>query len=92
MSLFKGFVYSKLHSMGTRSEGPAYFLEVYPPEPRDYRIVYKDCFLWQDDPELHKFLAKKVKIDGDLNTENPDILKIKTIEQLPSQLADWGDN
>lgn len=61
MARFDGYLFSKLHLIGTRSEGPIYLLQHW-----DYseNPVIKQTELWQEDPNLHKFLGKKVTIDG----------------------------
>ena len=59
MSTFNGFLFSKLGRIGTKSEGPDYFLQL-----KDYSEVpiIKKAELWQPDPELQKCLGKKVEI------------------------------
>jgi len=61
---FDGYVFSKLHAIGTKSEGPAYFLQQW-----DYREIQiaKKAHLWEDDPALHQFLGKKATIEGSLD-------------------------
>jgi hypothetical protein len=63
MNKFEGFLFSKLHGIGTRSEGPAYFLQQF-----DYSElpIEKETLPWQEDPKLQKKLATKVMIDGKL--------------------------
>jgi hypothetical protein len=59
---FNGFLYSKLQSLGTRSEGPAYFLQTF--DGKDIAIL-KHTTMWQQDPALQRLIATKVTIDGD---------------------------
>jgi hypothetical protein len=61
MARFDGYLFSKLALIGTKSEGPSYFLQQW-----DYREipVVKRSFPWKPDPELHRFLDRKVTIWG----------------------------
>jgi hypothetical protein len=61
MARFDGYLFSKLHLIGTKSEGPFYILQRW-----DYseHLVIKKTMSWQEDPDLHKFLDKKVTIEG----------------------------
>jgi hypothetical protein len=63
MNEFHGFMFSKLHLIGSKSEGPTYFLQQF-----DYGEipVEKKAALWQEDPALQKHLASKVTIGGEL--------------------------
>lgn len=73
MALFDGYLFSKLASIGTRSEGPSYFLQQW-----DYREipVKKRSFPWMPDPELHPFLDKKVTISGEIGQEGIHYYKV----------------
>ncbi len=64
MSQFHGFVFSKLYLIGSKSEGPSYFLQQF-----DYSEipVVKHAELWKEDPILQKALGTKVTIDGELS-------------------------
>lgn len=63
MSLFEGFLFSRLHLIGSKPEGPSYFLQQW-----DYGelLVKKKSTLWQEDPALQPFLGRKVDIKGNL--------------------------
>ena len=64
MTEFNGFLYSKLQNMGTRSEGPAYYLQ-----QADYQgdvLVEKRSSPWEADDLLQKFLGMKVKMIGEI--------------------------
>lgn len=58
---FDGYLFAKLGAIGTKSEGPIYWLQ-----QADYTElqVQKHALLWQDDPALHKLLGKKVTLVG----------------------------
>ncbi len=60
---FHGFLFSKLHSIGRKSEGPAYFLQQF-----DYSeiAINKQVPLWEQDPYLQGHLGSKITIDGKL--------------------------
>jgi hypothetical protein len=61
---YDGYLFSKLHLIGSKSEGPTYYLQKF-----DYKefVVQKKVNLWENDPKLDEFLAKKVTIEGILN-------------------------
>lgn len=61
MERFDGYLFSKLHLIGSKSEGPTYFLQQF--DYKEYEVI-KHAHLWKEDPELHKFLARKVTIEG----------------------------
>ncbi len=73
MEIFDGYLFSKLHLIGTESEGPLYFLQQW-----DYTepVVMKKTPLWEIDPELHSFLNRKVTIEGDLGPHGIEYQKI----------------
>jgi hypothetical protein len=64
MERFDGYLFSKLHLIGSKSEGPTYFLQQF--DYREYKVI-KHAQLWEEDPELHKFLARKVTIEGSMS-------------------------
>jgi len=63
MSRFDGFLFSKLHLIGSKSEGPAYILQQF-----DYSeiAIVKKAPLWEKDPGLQKHLGSKITIEGSL--------------------------
>ena len=65
MEIFDGYLFSKLDCIGSRSEGPKYFLQYF-----DYKeiVVIKQAHLWEEDPNLHRYLNKKVTIEGKLSS------------------------
>ena len=64
MSEFNGFLFSKLHLIGSKSEGPSYSLQQF-----DYSEIpiAKHAELWEQDPNLQKALGSKVTIGGKLS-------------------------
>ncbi len=66
MSKFNGFIFSKLHLIGSKSEGPSYFLQ-----QSDFNeiLIEKQAELWEEDPALQKVLGTKVTVTGELSSE-----------------------
>jgi len=93
MTAFHGFVFSKLHLIGTRSEGPKYVLQQF-----DYSelAILKQTDLWQEDPKLQKELGKKVTLEGKLTEAGliydhfspyvPEKLPLGNVQQLEVDL------
>lgn len=61
MTELDGFLFSKLGAIGTRSEGPDYFLQLF--DFMEIPIV-KKVSPWEEDPRLQKHLATKVTLSG----------------------------
>lgn len=67
MTKFNGFLYAMLTEIGTRSEGPSYYLQLLEPQGRTtFYPIQKQSELWDIDPVLHAFLARKISINGEL--------------------------
>lgn len=85
MDEIRGILFSIIKGKGTRSEGPEYYIKPID----DYRnrwseiLVRKKTHLWEIDPQLHKFLDKKVLILGEIietkSTITIDYIQIKQI-------------
>ncbi|MFX1594765.1 MAG: hypothetical protein ACFFBK_01740, partial [Promethearchaeota archaeon] len=62
MDEIRGILFAIIKRKGTRSEGPEYFIKPID----DYKnrwsevLIRKKTHIWEKDPELHKFLDKKV--------------------------------
>ncbi len=86
MNEIRGILFAIIKGKGTRSEGPEYFIKPLD----DYKnrwseiLVRKKTHLWQKDPELHKFLDKKVLIIGEIietkHTITINYSKVKALE------------
>ncbi len=86
MDEIRGTLFAIIKGKGTRSEGPEYFINPLD----DYKdrwseiLVRKKTHMWEKDPELHKFLNKKVLIIGEIietkSTITVDYSKVKQIE------------
>lgn len=66
MEKLAGYLFAKLDAIGTRSEGPVYYLQQY-----DYKehVVIKQVNLWEEDPVLHPLIAQKIVLLGTLTPE-----------------------
>ena len=67
MATYQGYLFSKLGRVGTRSEGPDYFLQQL--DGSEVPIVKQTEYLWQGDSTLQSLLAKKVRIEGRLDPQ-----------------------
>ncbi|MFX1297616.1 MAG: hypothetical protein ACFFD2_22555 [Promethearchaeota archaeon] len=86
MNEIRGTLFAVIKGKGTRSEGPQYFIKPLD----DYKnrwsevLVRKKTHMWENDPELHKFLNQKVLIIGDIietkHTITVDYFKVKQLE------------
>jgi hypothetical protein len=65
MTEFHGFLFSKLHSIGTKSEGPLYILQLF---DETEIVINKKATPWQQDLELQKFISTKVTITGECSS------------------------
>lgn len=79
MKNFDGYLFAKLFLIGSKSEGPAYYLQQW-----DYKEVpvIKKVHPWEEDPELHKFLARKVTISGTMTEDGIEYDKITELQHL----------
>ena len=68
MDEIKGILFSEIRGKGTRSEGPEYFIKPIDNYKERWSkvLVRKKTHMWEDDPDLHKFLNQKVLIIGDI--------------------------
>lgn len=57
----EGYLFAKLHAIGSKSEGPLYYLQLWNGKEV---IVVKKVRPWENDPVLHGWLGKKVVIYG----------------------------
>ena len=64
---YSGLLIAKKERIGTRSEGPEYYLKLK--EPNDFGqseiAIRKEVQLWQEDPNLHQFLGQNVELKGE---------------------------
>jgi hypothetical protein len=77
MATFKGLIYVKQGRIGTKSEGPDYFLQAH---DADYHLDRKtEEHLWKPDYLLEFYSRKWVEIDGTLNGNHIAIKNINGI-------------
>lgn len=83
MKRFDGYLFAKLALIGSKSEGPSYILQQW-----DYieLPVIKNVQLWEEDPVLHKFLAKKVTILGYMTEEGIKYKKINELQPVDAEV------
>ncbi|MFX1324080.1 MAG: hypothetical protein ACFE8N_03925 [Promethearchaeota archaeon] len=86
MSEIRGILFSIVEGKGTRSEGPTYFIKPLDEYKNRWSeiLVRKKTYMWEKDPNLHKFLDKEVLIIGDIietkNTITVDYMSIKALK------------
>ena len=86
MDEIRGVLFTLVEGKETLSEGPTYFIKLLDEYKDKWSEipVRKKTELWEEDPELHKFLNKKVLITGDIietkSTITIDYLKVETLE------------
>lgn len=75
---FQGLLYVKMGRIGSRSEGPDYFLQTAKAE---IPLEYDERQLWMPDYHLEFFNRRMVKITGSFNDK---IFAVKVIEEILS--------
>jgi len=67
LKLYIGEILSKKSRIGTRSEGPEYFLKLEKPNEfgESELSIRKVVHLWQEDPVLQKCVEKRVELKGE---------------------------
>jgi hypothetical protein len=86
MNEIRGTLFAIIKGKGTLSEGPEYFIKPLDKSKDRWSeiLVRKKTHMWEKDPELHKFLNKKVLIFGEIietkSTITVDYSKVKQIE------------
>lgn len=63
MKQYEGYLLAKLAAIGTKSEGPAYFLQQ---KDNSELSIKKVADAWKPDSVLHQFIARKVVLSGDM--------------------------
>jgi hypothetical protein len=67
MSIFTGYLYAILSAMGTRSEGPEYFIQIS--DSQEHAIAKKTTggLRFLEDHRLHSLIGQKVRIEGEFS-------------------------
>ena len=97
MPIYRGFLYPRHGRVGTRSEGPDYFLQSY---YHDFLLAHKSRNPWEADETLAQYCSKMVEIEGEIveitipanaGLEHPiipithfNILKVHKIKEIPA--------
>jgi hypothetical protein len=66
MNTFKGLVYVKYGNVGTKSEGPVYFLQT---AQGDVGLEYNVKQAWETDFELEFYGRRMVEVQGEYDAE-----------------------
>ena len=79
LASYKGFTHIMLGAVGTRSEGPIYYLQTLSKvgKSKDYVLVYEERDLWEKDYYLEFYNHKMVEVSGKHIKEN--IIKVNRI-------------
>ncbi|WP_440948671.1 hypothetical protein ACSAZL_10810 [Methanosarcina sp. T3] len=78
METFKGLVYVKYGRVGSKSEGPDYYLQT---RDKEYLLKYAERYLWELDYYLEFFCRKFVEVTGELDMGTTTI-KIKSVREI----------
>jgi hypothetical protein len=83
MTTYYGWLFSKLDRIGSRSEGPEYFLQ-----GQDYSVirVIKKTYPWVNDKNLHQRLGSIVAITGTGHIGGLEYESVEEIEHFPKRL------
>ena len=67
LKTYIGTIISKKSNLGTRSEGPEYYLKLegHNEFGQIELFIRKDAQLWQEDPQLQKHVGHKVMLKGE---------------------------
>ena len=88
METFEGLVYVKYGRLGTRSEGPDYYLQTW---DREYLLKHGDRGPWELDYYLEFFCRKFVEVTGELDkeTNTVKVTKVKEtcVENIPKKMG-----
>ena len=85
MDEITGILSAKIVGVGTKSEGPKYYIKPLDDYANRWSeiLVRKKTHLWQDDPVLHKYIDKKVLILGEIiETKSTITVDYEFVEEL----------
>lgn len=88
METFEGLVYVKYGRIGSKSEGPDYYLQTW---DREYLLKHGDRGPWELDYYLEFFCRKFVEVTGELEKET-NIIKVAMskeicVENIPKKMG-----
>ncbi|GEM_PF-2616045 len=73
-----GFLFSRIERVGTKSEGPEYYLRA---DGGDEIHLHKNAILWKEDPVLQEHIDKRVSVSGDLIGNELFYKKVELIDK-----------
>ena len=84
METFKGLVYVKHGRVGSKSEGPDYYLQTW---DKEFLLKYADRNLWEPDYYLEFFCRKFVEVNGKILQEmsedrNIQVITVTSIQEI----------
>jgi hypothetical protein len=93
METFKGLVYVKHGRIGSKSEGPDYYLQTW---DKEFLLKYADRNLWEPDYYLEFFCRKLVEVNGILRQEmtenrNISVITVTSIQEISGSYIPRGD-
>ena len=74
---FKGLLYVKHGRVGTRSEGPDYYLQTY---KEDFLLKYKRRHPWDPDHELEVYCRRMVEVTGEITGKR--VIQVENIKEI----------
>ncbi|MBN1574039.1 MAG: hypothetical protein JW984_12655 [Deltaproteobacteria bacterium] len=76
VATYVGFLFSRIERVGTKSEGPEYYLRT---DGGEEIHLFKNATLWREDPVLQGYVNKRVSISGDLYEKELFYKEVKPI-------------
>jgi len=83
-SKYSGLIYVKHGGVGSKSEGPVYYLQT---GKGDLILRYQDRHPWEPDYKLEFFVRRMVEIEGKLAHEVPEGTAVLNVEHVRPTLA-----
>ena len=67
LKIYSGMIISKRDRIGTRSEGPEYYIKLEEPNElgQTELSIRKEVHLWEEDPVLQRHVGNKVRLKGE---------------------------
>lgn len=81
MKTFKGLLYVKHGWVGSKSEGPDYYLQT---RKEDFLLKYHDRQHWEPDYHLEFYCRKMVEVNGEITgeSEGMKLIQVKSIGEI----------
>ncbi|HEY3360376.1 MAG TPA: hypothetical protein VGK06_00730 [Methanosarcina sp.] len=78
MEIFEGLIYVKYGRIGSKSEGPDYYLQTW---DREFLLKYRDRGPWELDYYLEFFGRKFVEVTGKYD-QKTNTVKVTTVKEI----------